>query len=196
MMCSLDPERGPDDEMTRVLMSMGWSPPPAYQPAVMYPWKRAVCWDKDSTMADTSQRQWMVEDCKAGRRPWADYSRACLDDKPNLAARSLMQLMAPWCAQIVMSGATECPEARQWLRDHRFPCNAAYFRPEYDAETDGGMLKVGWIKDLQRLGTEVVAFVEDVPEIARMIREKTGVPVMLVNPDYGDGSPYNGQLQV
>jgi hypothetical protein len=145
--------------------------------------KTAVCWDKDSTLGSTLSRQWMVPEIKKGRKTWDDYSRACSDDPPVEAARVLMRELGRLHSQIVMSGATDCPEARIWLREHEFPYDGLYLRPKGDY-TENGLLKVRWIKDLQFTGCRVVLFVEDWPDTADTIRKETGVPVLVLNPCY------------
>jgi hypothetical protein len=144
--------------------------------------------DKDSTLADTSHRRWMARKIVAGEDgyTWRDYSRACADDKPIEAARQLMYLLAPHYPLFVMSGAHDCPEARKWLIDHRFPYSEVFFRPPGDDETETGLLKVGWIKDMQQAGFRVRLFVEDWIETAKVIEAETGVPCLVLNPRYED----------
>lgn len=47
-----------------------------------------------------------------------------------------------------------------------------------------GVLKVDYINSLRERGFDPVLFYEDWPEAARMIQEKTGVPVLGINPFY------------
>jgi hypothetical protein len=161
---------------------------------ITYPWKTAVCWDKDSTLADTSHRQWMVKDIREKKgTTWEDYARACGPDKPILSARQLMRLLAPHHAQVIMTGAYDCPEARNWLREHNFPYHGLYMREAGDNRPNG-VLKAKWIKELQALGTDVVLFVEDWPEAAEDIRRLTGVPVLVLNPCYDKDESLGGSV--
>jgi hypothetical protein len=156
----------------------------------MSAWRNGVmCWDKDSTLAFTQHRQWMVPEIKAGKLTWDDYAAACADDQPNEAALALMRHLAPSYGQVVMSGASDCPQSRQWLEDYAVPCDASYFRPHGD-KTENGLLKVRWIEQLRDFGIKVLMFFEDWPETAEVIRQKTGVLVLVVNPCYDSGSSW------
>jgi hypothetical protein len=125
----------------------------------------------------------MAPDIKAGRRTWDEFAAACTDDKPMPAALSLMRMLSPLYQQVVMSGSSECMEAWNWLDDHQVMYDLAFFRQAGD-NTESGLLKARWIEELREAGLEVVLFVEDVPEIAEVIRQETGVPVLVVNPCY------------
>jgi hypothetical protein len=142
-----------------------------------------VCWDKDGTLADNSQRQWMVPLIKEGKRTWGDFVAACVDDVPVPAALALMRMLASQYRQAILSGSEECPEAYAWLNKHKVPYHSAYFRQRGDG-TESGLLKARWIKEMQANGCEVMLYVEDVPEIAEVIRREAGVPVLLLNSGY------------
>jgi hypothetical protein len=144
-----------------------------------------VGWDKDSTISDSSQRHHMLADCQAGRVSWAEYSVACKDDKPVASVIELMWMLSPSYLNVVMSGATECPEAMEWLEYHDVPADDVKYRPEGDY-TENGLLKVRWIREYQAAGYDVAMYVEDWPETAETIRAATGVPVLVVNPCYPD----------
>jgi hypothetical protein len=152
-----------------------------------------IAFDKDSTLADTSPRHWMAEKIKLqeGSHTWADYSRACVDDKPIESTRRLMYLLAPHYPLYIMSGANDCPEARQWLLDHRFPYNRLFFRQEGDF-TENGLLKVQWIRELREQNINVKLLVEDWRETAEFVEAETGVPCLLVNPRYPEDAPWGG----
>lgn len=147
-----------------------------------------VAFDKDSTLADNSHRRWLAKKVLAGESTWMDYSRACGDDKPIEAARKLMYLLAPHYRLYIMSGSQDCPEAREWLLEHRFPYNRLFFRQD-DDHTQNGLLKVKWIKELQKQGQRVELFVEDYVETAEIIEAETGVPTLVLNPRYDDHAP-------
>lgn len=153
---------------------------------------RAIGWDKDSTLADSSQRHHMLADCRAGRRTWGEYAAACVNDKPVEAAVTLMRLLGEFCHNIVMSGAEDCPEARGWLSTHLalwehgpLLYDDVRFRQPGD-DIDNGLLKVRWIKEYQDKGYEFALYVEDWPVTAQLIREQTGIPVLVLNPCYPD----------
>lgn len=145
-----------------------------------------VGFDKDSTLALTSHRRPLAMEAAAGRRPWLDYSRACMADEPVRAARQLMMILVHTHRCVVMSGATECPEAREWLRQHQFPYSDVLLRPADEPETSNDALKIRWINELNRRGYRMELFVEDHPDTAAAIERETGVPVLVLNPCYPD----------
>lgn len=151
----------------------------------MRPERPIVGFDKDSTISDSSQRHHMLAACMAGTLSWDVYSAACKDDKPITAAIELMWMLSPSYLTVVMSGATECPEAMEWLEYHDVPADDVKYRQAGDY-TENGLLKVRWIKEYQAAGYEVAMFVEDWPETAETIRAATGVPVLVLNPCYPD----------
>jgi hypothetical protein len=153
----------------------------------------AVCWDKDSTIANTAHRHSMIPEIQAGRKTWREYALACETDTPVLAARALMKMLAPKHLQIVTSGATEeavVPIAR-WLLDKDFPADMIRLRPQGDM-VDNALLKVRMLRELEEEGIEVVLFVEDNPVTASVIESMTGIPVMLLNPCYSESSKAMG----
>lgn len=165
--------------------------------------RHIVAWDKDGTIADTSHRHWMVKPILAGLGSplnprgltWQDYARACTDDKPNEAARELMNLMAPHYEQYVLSGSNECPEGFTWLRRHRFPYSRALFRQmPADDHLSNAMIKVKQIRELQSQGYRVRLFVEDFASVAKVIETETRVPCLVLNPRLGDGYLWGDEL--
>jgi hypothetical protein len=143
----------------------------------------AILWDKDSTLASTEHRHWMVKDIQEGRYTWVDYALRCERDTPIDSARTLMRTLAPYHLQIVTSGAAQ--EAMvpigAWLSRNSFPVDMIRLRPE-DDECEGGLLKVRMINELRKDGIETVLFIEDNPAQARVIEDMAGVPVLLLNP--------------
>lgn len=157
--------------------------------------KPVIGWDKDSTLADTSHRQWMIPLIKEGKATWEEYATRSSGDTPVYASLVLMELLSPHYHNVVMSGCNDCPEAREWLVRHKFPCDAVLLRPNGNT-TDNAMLKVRWIWSMQASGYNVALFVEDWPETAKVIREQTSVHVLVVNPCYeGDGRQDGGALR-
>lgn len=144
-----------------------------------------VCFDKDSTLGRSTHRRWMIPEILDGKRTWAEYSRACAGDEPVEGALRLMRMLAPFYQVHVMSGATDCLEARAWLDRHGFPYHAVWMRQEGD-ETENALLKVRWLREVEQWGDVVELFVEDDPEAAEVIRQETGVPVLVLNPCYAE----------
>lgn len=166
---------------------------------------RAVLWDLDSTLANTSHRQHMVPLIKAKAGPtWEDYSMACTGDTPVEGTVALARLIASLTVpvsdgltmqvssnrvmQYGVSGRSEA--ARQltldWFAEHGVPLDNVYLRPDGD-HTPNGKYKVRVIRRLRDKGIDVVLFVEDWKETADYIHDKTGVPVLVVQGDYAIG---------
>lgn len=156
-----------------------------------------ILWDLDFTLADTAHRQPMVPLIRAKAGPtWEDYSMACTGDEPIEGTIALVQLLSsstytdvdgnrqPY-RQYGVSGRSEA--ARQltadWLEKHHVPLDGLFLRPAGD-HTPNGRYKVGVIRQLREQGVHVALFVEDWAETAQYIREKTGVPVLVVHSDY------------
>lgn len=151
---------------------------------------RAIIWDKDSTLADTSHRHGMMDIIRAGgpgAPTWDDYSRACADDTPIEGVCRLMQLLAKDHLNIVISGAADGAAGLilPWLRQHGFPVDQLILRPDGD-DTPNEIFKVREIRRLQERGLLPVLAVEDYEPAARAIREDTGVPVLGVTAFYPD----------
>jgi hypothetical protein len=149
---------------------------------------RAVLWDLDSTLANTTHRQHMVPAIKAKTGPtWEDYSMACVDDTPVEGTVALLRLMTG-LDHYAVSGRSECAyEATlDWFERHSIPIYDAFLRPDGD-HTPNGRYKVGVIKRLRAEGIDIALFVEDWKETADYIHDKTGVPVLVVQGDYAIG---------
>lgn len=153
----------------------------------------AVLWDLDSTLANTAHRQPMVSLIRAhakGGPTWEDYSMASVDDTPVEGTVALVRLLDQMdpdgvLHQYGVSGRSECARdvTLDWFKRHGVPLDGLYLRPDGD-HTPNGKYKVGVINQLRDSGTDVVLFVEDWRETAEYIREKTSVPVLVVQGDY------------
>jgi hypothetical protein len=158
---------------------------------------KVVLWDLDSTIANTTHRQHMIPAIKEhakGGPTWEDYSMACVDDTPVEGTVALVRLLdflsSPaipfW--QYGVSGRSESARGRtlEWFDKHGVPLDGLHLRPDGD-HTPNGKYKVGVINKLRDSGKDVLLFVEDWKETGEYIREKTGVPVLLVQGDYAVG---------
>jgi len=158
---------------------------------------RVVLWDLDSTLANTAHRQPMIPEIRAKTGPtWEDYSMACTDDTPVEGTVALVRMLAsstftdtdgnrhPY-RQYGVSGRSEAARGLtlDWFQRYGVPLDGLYLRPAGD-RTPNGKYKAGVIKSLRDSGADVVLFVEDWKETAAYIREKTGVPVLVVQGDY------------
>lgn len=157
-----------------------------------------VLWDLDSTLANTLHRQHMVPAIKAhtkGGPTWEDYSMACVDDTPVEGAVALVRLMRSLDTHLHQYGVSGRSETARdltlaWFAKHHVPLDDLYLRPDGD-HTPNGKYKVGVISQLRDSGKDVLLFVEDWKETGEYIREKTGVPVLLVQGDYAVDGPAN-----
>lgn len=159
---------------------------------VLLPNTPVVCWDLDSTLADTSHRQWMLEDIK-GENPtltWDDYSGACALDRPIPGSVRTAERLADNHLQLILTGRNI--SARKltvhWLLEHGVPIDGLLMRPE-GTTLDNDTLKIEWLRLLLLAGANVVLFVEDWDQSARSIEKTTGIPVLGVNPFYANGNP-------
>ena len=153
------------------------------------PDKRAVCWDLDSTLANTTHRQHMVPLIKAGKATWLDYSLRCADDEPIEGAATLVRLLynaRVW--QFGVSGRSASAEdaTRDWLKRHNVPLDDVFLRPDGDY-TENGLFKVRVLGQLKADGFDVVLFIDDWQETADIIAAATPVPVLVVKGVYEDG---------
>jgi len=142
-----------------------------------------IAWDLDSSMFNTSQRHWMIPEIRAKHKTWEDYSMACEYDEPFPAAVALCCMFAPHARQVAISGRKECALDLTWasVRRHGIPLDDIMLSPPRIA---GDKFKVDGIRKLKKDGYLVRLFVEDDPRVAEVIREMTGVPVLVVNPCY------------
>lgn len=158
-----------------------------------------VGWDLDSSLSSTVHRRHIVAAVRAGTSTWDDYSMACRDDPPIEGAVALMQLMVdmdPEVKHIAISGRSEraLNLTRSWAIQHRVPLSGYMLRPDGD-ETPNAEWKAACIRRLQAEGYRVRLFVEDWGPAALEIREKTGIPVLGLNP-FDPGSALVTQEQL
>lgn len=147
--------------------------------------ERAYGWDLDSTLSDTSQRRPLLDRVKASEATWEDYSLASEHDEPRVAARVLMQQLArPGAWHIVVSGRSSVAEGLtwRWLHNHGFPVTRLMLKPPGQ---DIAEFKIESVEKIKAEGN-LVMFFEDWASLAQAIRERTGVPVLTINPEYPD----------
>lgn len=160
---------------------------------------KVILWDLDSTLCNTMHRQAMVPAIRASNNTgptWVDYSLACVGDTPVEGAVALVRLLASSTytdpdgehhqyRQFGVSGRNRAAEAatRQWLRRYEVPLDDVILRAD-DDDTENGLFKVRIILSLREAGHDVVLFMEDWTETAAVIREKTGVPALVVKGEY------------
>lgn len=144
-----------------------------------------IGWDLDSTMFSTRGRHGMIPLIRAGHATWDDYAMACESDKPFPGAVALCHLLSQVGRQVAISGRSALALDLTWkvVRHYKIPLDDIMLRPSGDL-TPTAVFKVARIRDLERQGYIVRLFLEDDPEVAELIMQMTGVPVMVVNPCY------------
>lgn len=153
--------------------------------------RSVVCFDLDSTLADTTQRHWMIPDIRAGLKTWDDYSMACSMDSVIVSSAIMLRMLYPYNRIHIISGRGSCAYDRTqaWLENNVIPFDRITLRPD---STDNSVFKVSEVKKLQAEGLDVRLFVDDSPDISAHIREHTGVSVFTVNPCYLASSVFSG----
>lgn len=145
-----------------------------------------VCSDIDSTLADTRQRRFACPTVDAART-WNEYAMLCGQDVPVEGPIRLLRMFhAAGYGIHLISNRPECARRLTvaWLTQHGVPFDELRLRPT-DSQLGGDDFKTGYIMTLRVLGYEPVLFLEDWPRTAAAI-EAEGVPVLCVNPRYGD----------
>lgn len=154
--------------------------------------KTAVVWDLDSTLANTLHRQPMVEQIKAGKATWDDYSLAAEADEPIRGSVALLRMLQPIHQQIIISGRSEAAWSltNDWLYRHSIPVDRLYLRQPGESIDDTDQLKVRKIRKLLGQGLSVVLYVEDWGPAAEAVWRELHIPVLGVNPFYPEpGGP-------
>lgn len=152
-----------------------------------------VLWDLDSSLCDTRQRWWMIPEIKAHKKTWDDYSMACVHDLPIPGTVALLRQMTYVNRHIALSARADCAldNTWRWLSTNDVPLDGVILRPT-GSRVNPGIWKVGKIRRLKRAGFDIVLVVEDNQVNAERIMEKTGVPVLGVNPFYNEDSVLPG----
>lgn len=144
----------------------------------------AVCFDLDSTIANTAHRRHLLPEDRAEGSHWHAYSAACAGDGPIRGTLRLMQLL--WLSyQIhIVSGRTDSARSQteRWLTRHGVQWDYLSLRLPEDDLTPNDELKVRYVRVLQGRGVPVELFAEDWVPVAQAIERETGVPVLVVNP--------------
>lgn len=148
--------------------------------------KTAVLFDLDSTVFDTRAR-WHLSPMRKMGSTWADYAMACHLDVALPGTVAAMRLHWPHHEIHLCSGRDGSARdlTKRMLMDVRAPYDVLSLRQEGDRRVPAEV-KVAYIRELQARGIEPVLFYEDWPEVAEAIYKETNVPVLVVNPCYGD----------
>lgn len=145
--------------------------------------RTAVVFDLDSCLADTRHR-WHLSPMADPASSWDAYCAARMGDAPIAGTVAAARMHYPHHQVNICSGSEASAEqvTRSWLDLHCVPYDALVLRTDPDATNAD--IKVRYIEFLRSLGIETVLFYEDHPDVAGEIQERTGVPVVCVNPRY------------
>lgn len=156
--------------------------------------KSVVFVDLDSTLANTKQRQHIIEDAReAGREvDWDEYSMACTADTPFPGPVQLVRVLH-WSGYqiVIVSGRSEVARVRtlRWLHRNAIPFDEVILKPPGNDGVPNEEFKVkaiqAWINanpDHDDL-LKPTLILEDWPP-AKDRMEAEGWKVLLVNPDY------------
>lgn len=142
--------------------------------------------DIDSTLADTRQRRFACPTVDP-LRTWTEYAMLCGSDDPIWATiRVLKMFHAAGYGIHLITGRPERTRKLtvSWLLRFDVPYDELRMRPDsVPIETS---LKVAYVQTLRAQGFEPVLFLEDWPAEAAAIEKETGVPVLCLNPRYGE----------
>jgi len=151
-----------------------------------------LCWDLDSTIADTLHRQPMIAKIKAGESTWDDYSLACTDDKLIPGTAWLMDMLRERHRHFIITGRSEIARelTTEWLGIRGVPWDRLIMRRQGDHRPNAE-LKIAILRALKTESVPVAGFFEDWPEAAARIRsEFPSLPVVVLNPCYPAGAPH------
>jgi hypothetical protein len=146
----------------------------------------AAGFDLDSTIANTEHRRHLMPHVTPGST-WDDYAAGCTDDMPVEGVIAVMRALHPTHEIHIVSGRSQSAEAltRAWLARHDVPFDVLHLRGPGDI-TANGEAKADYLLALAKSGVWPAVFFEDWPPVAEIIREKAGVPVVLVNAGHGE----------
>lgn len=148
----------------------------------------AYQYDFDGVLADNAHRSHLApaDFTSTVAADWDRWSDACMDDAPIIGSIRRMEL--DWFqaqVHIVSSRSTSSFErSRTWLHTY-VGTKWDYLKLRAAGDRRKGWeLKVENILELRESGIEVVLAYEDIKSEAEQIYERTGVPVVLINPAY------------
>lgn len=146
--------------------------------------KTAVVFDKDSTLFNTFQR-WHLSPMRDPSSSWEKYSQACMDDEPIPGTIRAAELHWPHHQIHICTGASTEAEhmAREQLALHGVRFDFLRMKAPEDTRPNEEY-KIAYVLGLRAAGIDVVLFYEDWGPAAIAIQERTGVPVVGVNPFY------------
>lgn len=152
----------------------------------------AVGWDLDSTVFNTQHRQYMVPLIREKKATWEEYSLMCDGDTVLPGRIEMMRVFhEAGITNIGVSGGNSSASEKRWEVIHKFdvPLDGLYLRPARD-HCPNPELKVKGIRYYEGLGYKFRMFFEDWREAGVYIAEKTGIPVIILDPCYPATEPY------
>jgi hypothetical protein len=112
---------------------------------------------------------------------WDDYAAACPADAPVDGVIAVMRALWPTHQVHIVSGRSQSAETatRAWLARHQVPYDVLHLRGPGHI-TANGLAKADYLLALAARGVRPVVFFEDWEPVAEIIRDRAGVPVVLV----------------
>lgn len=146
--------------------------------------KLAVCVDIDGTLSDVTARRHLMPPKGSPRELWESFHKACKIDLPSAGIAELVRAMHPTHQVHIVSGRWEAMRADtvDWLAKHNIPYDTLRLYTADDAPTKNEVYKSEYVELLQERGVQPILFIEDEAYIANYIEQRTGVPVLCVNP--------------
>jgi hypothetical protein len=147
--------------------------------------KTAVLFDRDSTLGNTRHR-WPLSPMVDPSSSWPAYAAACADDPPMPGPVAAARLHYQHHRVHICSGMDGSAEQAtlRWFDRHGIPYDEVRLRQAGDETTRNEDIKIAYILELRARGIETVLFYEDWGPAAEAIWERTGVPVVGINPFY------------
>jgi predicted secreted acid phosphatase len=146
-----------------------------------------VVFDLDSTLADTRPRRHLCPTVNP-ERTWEDYAQGCANDLPIAGGIRLLHLLwdAGHSIHILSWRSNSARELTiDWLARHNVVHDKLILRMPTDTD-DSTAFKVDYLQRLIRIGHTPQLVVEDWPATATAIETATSVPVLCLNPRYGE----------
>lgn len=142
--------------------------------------------DLDSTLADTTHRQFMLTAENHDDNDWHAYGKACVDDVPMTGTVEIMKAFrASGHGIFIVSGrrGSSRKETVEWLNRHGIEYDGLLLA-ELDW-TDHLSYKVGRLQELQELDYEIVLHLDDYAPL-RFALATMGIPMAAITPYWVD----------
>lgn len=153
--------------------------------------KTAVLFDLDSTLCNTRHR-WPLSPISDPDSTWEIYAQACEGDDLVPGIMRALELHWPHHQIHICSNRPESAEKQtiRWLEKHQVKYDFLSLAPKAPAgEREEGTIwcarrKTSYIRELMSRNITPVLFYDDQADMTKIVYQETGVPFVIVNPDY------------